>query len=95
MSSPRQYPIRKALTDPILVLGCERHLIWPLWIVVIGGAAACLFKAPQLAAIAVIVGGLGQMGLRQLAKKDPLWSKVFWRARGQQRHYHPHSRVGA
>ena len=94
MSTPRQYPIHKSLTDPILAWGGEWFLVWPWWILIGMAVYVTLVTQTRLAVVVLIVGFLGQKGLQYLAKIDALWSRVFWRAR-RYNPYHPaHSKTG-
>jgi len=94
MGTPRQYPIHKSLTDPILLWGGEWFLVGPWWTIIGGALWVTAITKPKLAVVALIVGLLGQKGLQKLAKSDPFWSKVFWRTRHYQSYYPAHTRRG-
>src|SRR5690348_10201933 len=66
--------IHQSLLRPILVMGAERRLVIPLWIIFF--ALLLPWKGWLAAGCAVLLAAVGQPVLIYLAKLDPLFGKA-------------------
>ena len=89
MNELQQTPIYKAINQPILLFGAERNLVIFLammssMLIWIGGSWFTFF-------IGLIIWIIGIYYLREMAKKDPLMSRVFKRYQQYKHHYSAHT----
>ncbi|WP_075322425.1 VirB3 family type IV secretion system protein [Acidithiobacillus albertensis] len=83
-TATRRVILHPSLIKPMLVGGAEREAVFALWFVCLGTSvmAGILFIP-----VGIVVGGVGQFFLRQMASRDPQAIGVTRRHWGQQNFY--------
>lgn len=90
MSTLRQTPIRRALHRPQQIMGGERELT--LFSMLLAGGIIVSAMNMVATLIGVTLWVICLYGLRQMAKADPLMSKVYLRQLRYRDYYGPFSR---
>jgi type IV secretory pathway TrbD component len=75
------------------LVGAERGLI--VMLIAVAFILAWLFANPVTITIGVLLVVVGVPALREMAKRDPIFSRVVTRRLQQQREYLAHANVGA
>ncbi|MCD0253092.1 VirB3 family type IV secretion system protein [Xanthomonas campestris pv. campestris] len=86
--APRRVRIYRALNRPNLFMGGERKLVQSL----LGFSGVVLVSNPVSIGTWLVVGlvySCGLYGLRRLAKKDPMFSRIYQRQLKLQPYYPP------
>lgn len=83
-TATRRVILHPSLIKPMLVGGAEREAVFALWFVCLGvSVMAGILFIP----VGIIIGGIGQFFLRQMAARDPQAIGVTRRHWGQQNFY--------
>ena len=80
----RRLPLHPSLTKPMLVAGGEREATFALWFLCL---SIPILTSLWFIPVGILVGGVGQTFLRDLAKKDPQALGVVRRHWSQQTVY--------
>jgi len=89
MDELQQTPIYKAINQPVLLFGGERHLViflatMSIMLIWMGATLFTFF-------IGLIIWIIGIYYLREMAKRDPIMSNVFRRYQQYKHYYSAHT----